>query len=258
MLGAMKSSRFYCWLYPKLSYWKQEFLVFFSGASSILKSQSTALKEQAKEEGLSSDLELTTYIRNWVNINSIHLIDEEHDLYAFKLYKVIKLVSGYSSNEGHRPHLSCGPRAYLLKAILDVLGYKTRIIDLFEMVKGQPYSHTLIEYYDEQLNQWVMQDPDFNAYYTESSRGRPLSANQALNIDSQAMSYESSGYNVENLENLLGTIDDYFELVVVVRWCYQGGKSVVDYCPLHQTYLDRRESSETAFKDYLSSRYAIF
>ena len=54
----------------------------------------------------------TIVIRNWVKSNSVHLIDDEHDSYAFNLPQVMARLLKYAKGEGAVPHLSCGPRSY--------------------------------------------------------------------------------------------------------------------------------------------------
>lgn len=237
----------------RLSYWKQVLSLTLLGPRRALRGIYSNVPSILEENA--SDLQNTTHIRNWVNINSIHLIDDEHDSYAFDLSKVAVRVWAYVQKTGSQPHLSCGPRAYLLKQILDHFGYSTRIIDILEVVKGEPRSHTLIEYFDNTLKKWVMQDPDFNACYVDKATGLPLSAEEALEYDKCSIIAASGGYDFENSKNLFGTIDDYFFAVVVYRYCYVGQKANIRFASNCRSYTLDNGMSFDDFKYYLRKRY---
>ena len=143
----MKNNRFYCWLWPKLSFIKLKL--------SMLKTDNyTNLKEilaNIREQEFPSDRAKINYVRNWVKSNSTHLIDDEHNQYAFNVPIVLSKLYAHSKGQGALPHLSCGPRAYAMKEILDGLKIKSRIIDLFGLSGDEPYKvspHTLIEVYE--------------------------------------------------------------------------------------------------------------
>jgi len=237
----------------KLSYWKQTVSQNKPAPRQALKNICHEVANLIAVE--QTDLEKTTIIRNWVNQNSIHLVDQEHDSYAFDLSKVLVKAWDYSASASHRPHLSCGPRAYLLKAVLDKLQYRTRIIDIFEIIDGKPRSHTLIEYFDSTLGKWIMQDPDFNVYYISTRTKEPLGAGESLLIDSSGMWYESSGFEVENLVNLTETIRDYFTIVVVYRYGYVGGRAKIRLSEVAETYALARGMVLDIFHAYLDTRY---
>ena len=237
----------------KLSYWKQVASLCFPSQKAALKGIYQELNRLIDPEA--SDFSNTTIVRNWVNENSVHLIDDEHDRYAFDLAKVVVKVWQYFLTKGSKPHLSCGPRAYFLKQLLDHLGFTTRIIDILEIVKGEPRSHTLIEYYDSSYNKWVMQDPDFNASYVNTATKKPLGAAEALVCDKSLITGDASGHIVENRVNLDETIEDYFWAVVVYRYCYEGGKADILFSEGCAEYGLVNGMVIDSFDTYLSNRY---
>lgn len=195
-------------------------------------------------------------VRHWVNNNSIHLIDAEHDIYAFKLPKVIDKLRQFNENGGNPPHLSCGPRAYAMKALLDELGIESRIIDLFVVVHGEVQSHTLLEAFDRDRGEWILQDPDFNVSYVHAPTGKPVSAKAALWADKREIVAESDGSRIENPDNLAGTIRNYFQLGVLVRYSYTGGRSQFWYAPgfdVDQVRV-RHNNGIASFRRYLQDR----
>ena len=240
----------------KLSYWKQVILLCFPGSRTAIYKICNEVKALIDEEG--SDLVKTTIIRNWVNQNSTHLIDNEHDSYAFDLSKVVVRVWGYRNSLYSRPHLSCGPRAYLMKEILDRLGFNSRIIDILEVNKGNPQSHTLLEYYDNELSKWIMQDPDFNVFYKSKLSDEALCAKECLQMNKENISFESSGNQVENLKNLKETIVDYFCGVVVYRYAYVGKKTIYILADGAKDYTIKNNMLFKDFCTYIDNRYIKF
>ncbi len=98
------------------------------------KSVKADFKHYISAESTLPDLEKVRFIRNWINTNSIHLIDAEHDLYAFKNGRVIKLLwEQHLHNHIKKPHLSCGPRSYAMHELLKAVNIKSRIIDIFKL-----------------------------------------------------------------------------------------------------------------------------
>lgn len=171
--------------------------------------------------------EKTVVVRNWIKSHSVHLIDDEHDSYAFNLPLVMTRLLNCAKGDGAVPHLSCGPRAYAMKAILDRLNIANRIIDLFgvsgdHLLRVSP--HTLIEVYAADTQRWSLQDPDFNVVYVNVSDGQPVSLRDALCSDIQ-LSFDAGGYLIENPINLDNTIAALFNDCALYRMSYEGKKS---------------------------------
>ena len=70
------------------------------------------------------------------------------------------------AGKGPPPHLSCGPRAFALRALLEALGYSSRIVSVIGRApKGGYRAHTFLEVYDPQRGEWQIQDPDEDLVY---------------------------------------------------------------------------------------------
>jgi len=251
----MNIKHIYNFLWPKLSYFKLCLSLSVYDSRKSLQYILCNISQSLLKKSLNDDLEIATFVRNWVNSNSVHLIDDEHDSYAFKINKVVCRISDYHQSKIGKPHLSCGPRSYLAKLILDKLGFETRIIDIYKIDNGIPKSHTLFEYFDKQHKKWLLQDPDFNVYYVDKYTNMPLGTIECIKKESASISYCTSSYKVENVGNLIGAIQSYFSLVVVYRLSYVGKKSkIYAYQDINTMHLSN-EFDQTSFKDYLSLQY---
>lgn len=217
-----------------------------------------SIKKQLSANSFDTEQSRINFIRNWVNTNSVHLIDQEHDSYAFNVAEVLNRLNNYALGKGARPHLSCGPRAYAMKAILDFIGIRSRIIDLFgltelsdESLKVSP--HTLIEVLDADTKKWVLHDPDFNVVYADSISRVYLSADEMLHLDKTQRGFHASEYQIENPINLKNTIDRLFEWCILYRYSYEGKSSVL----LHKSELNLNKiinSSHESLASYISQR----
>jgi hypothetical protein len=166
-------------------------------------------------------------IRNWVNINSTHNIDHEHDQYAFQIHKVLKKLLDHHNTKKNPPHLSCGPRTYALKELLKLVGIRSRVIDIFQISDGVVNSHTLLEVYCSGRNRWMLQDPDFNTEYVLKSEEQiPLCSKNTLLADKSRVQYSTNGYEIENKLNCTNTIAHCFEQCVLHRLSYDGIRSI--------------------------------
>lgn len=207
--------------WPLLSHWKQEATLLLPQYQKPLR----AIVEKLNAGHYSTMHDRISAVRNWVNTNSVHLIDDEHDSYAFHVPTAIKKLNEFNDGVGSRPHLSCGPRAYAMKEILDAMGIKSRIIDLFVIREnGSPDSHTLIEVFNSETSKWELQDPDFNVVYISAIDGRPISAADAL-ADSNNIDASAGRAVIENPINLKGTIELFFKIGVLYRLSYEGKRS---------------------------------
>lgn len=216
----------YNFVWPKLSYWRLK----LSLRKPAVRQSIIAICKQIESTEFNSDREKINFIRNWINCHSVHLIDKEHDTYAFNVAEVLVRLNQYALNKAEKPHLSCGPRAYVMKAILDALGIESRIIDLFgltELDEGRlkVSPHTLIEVYENDTRKWVLQDPDFNVAYSNAISGEYLSAKEMLLAEQTEKHFDNAGYVIENPINLENTVNGLFEWGVLYRYSYVGKSS---------------------------------
>lgn len=210
-------------IWPKLSYYKLKLRLLKPATRVCL----SAIQQQFKLQQFETEQSKINFIRNWVNTNSVHLIDEEHDTYAFNVPEVLTKLNAHAQGRGKKPHLSCGPRAYVMKAILDAMNIPNRIIDLFGLtdmgencLKVSP--HTLIEVFEADTTKWVLHDPDFNIAYANINTHEYQSAEAMLHLKADEKGYETAGYQIENLLNLQNTVKGLFEWGVLYRYSYAG------------------------------------
>ena len=126
---------------------------------------------EGKKAGNEQDL--IDSIRNYVNRHSIHEEkSEEFRLYAFNTPVVIqKLVENFESGKSP-PHLSCTPRAWAMRSILNDFGFKNRIIQLYFPGEDEMFSHTFLEVFNPETRLWEVHDPDINLIYVDSLGNR--------------------------------------------------------------------------------------
>lgn len=166
------------------------------------------------------------FVRNWVYENSIHLIDKDHDQYAFRPATVLSMLWQTYSTGAPPPHLSCGPRTWALKIILDQLGIPSRVVMIFTDDNPGISSHTFLEVFDWESADWVVQDPDFNIYYINQRTRQRLSTLQLLLGDLSAIvpvSGAKVGWQENEVEHLK---QHYFEALLYMNHLH-GKKSVV-------------------------------
>jgi hypothetical protein len=72
-----------------------------------------------------------------------------------------------------------GARSNLMSAVLEKLGYETRIIALFDTDDEGLRSHTFLEVRNPETGRWETQDPDFDLYWISKSSGLRVSLAEA-------------------------------------------------------------------------------
>ena len=248
MLANVKQSL----LWSKISYIKQRLILEKTSNKSIGENLIFAVNLNNHLQCI----EKIRTIRNWINKQSIHLIDDEHDQYAYKVEEVLKRLLFFSINGDNKPHLSCGPRSYAMKEILRLVGIKSRIVDVFQITKNTINSHTLIEVYDDNNKNWVLQDPDFNIEYVFNNDSKsPLSARKMLGADKEKIKFATNGFLIENEINCNNTIAHCFNHCILYRYSYDGKRSqllatssALDLMP------SLIEAEGVDFKSYMNSR----
>ena len=98
-------------------------------------------------------------LRELVNAHSLHKsgnakIENAHA----RLYE-------YAAGQSTRPPLlQDEARAYILRDLLYIKGFKARLVTLFHGETLAP--HTLVEVYNPRRRRWELQDPDYNIFFT--------------------------------------------------------------------------------------------
>ena len=154
------------------------------------------------------------FIRQWVNQNSIHLIDKQHNKYAFNTPLVLAMLWKTHQTNQNPAHLSCGPRTLAMQAILNELGIQNRMVYIFTDNYPQVRSHTFLEVFNRETRQWEVQDPDFNLYYVNLQTQRRVATADLLWGDLETLvpaSQAGMGWAVNEVVHLK---QDYFEAMM--------------------------------------------
>jgi hypothetical protein len=172
-----------------------------------------------------TERERADFVRDWVHRNSVHQIDADHDRYAFDTRRVLSMVWSTYRDGAEPAHLSCGPRALLMRRILEELGIESRVTMVFTDDFSEVMSHTFLGVYDRDSKRWEIQDPDFNVYYESAATGLRASTLELVFGDLDDFvprTPEKAGWSQTGLDR----IRPWFEAMMLVNHS-QGGKSVV-------------------------------
>jgi len=207
---------------PKLSYYKQR-------AFELDPRMGKALDEIAghiRSRQHATESDRLDFVRDWVFRNSVHIEDDEWKRYAAKTHIVVPMLWRAHSHGETRPHLSCGPRAYAMKAILEALGMRSRVVDVFRVTEaGLADSHTFLEVWNKETGAWEIQDPDLNIAFRRIDSAARASVAQLVigNIDEfEPVTQGRPGWRWGPEAPLRA----YFN-VAIYRLHYEGGRSKV-------------------------------
>lgn len=119
--------------------------------------------------------EIIRAVLNFVHNNSLHLIDDEHDAYAFNGFLMTKkLLLASQGHENEKPHLSCGPRAGLMVKILGHCGIHARTIQLFSDASKDVAGHRLVEVFNPETQTREVWDPDYRVTFVDAVTKKSL------------------------------------------------------------------------------------
>ncbi len=128
--------------------------------NSNTKIDHTKVKHIFSKDYIDFDL-LTEEVRLFVNTNSIRR-DKKDNFNENDSNKTLEMMINFYSKKGPPPALSCSARALVMQRILQILDYKSRIVNLFSENSG---SHTLLEILNPKTKKWILEDPDYNISY---------------------------------------------------------------------------------------------
>jgi hypothetical protein len=164
-----------------------------------------SITEYLRSQAFSSASEQMDFVREWVFGNSVHSVDEEHAEYAFDTAKVLSMLwKTHRTGAGHA-HLSCGPRAHAMKAILDESAIPSRRVVVFSGDYPEVTSHTFLEVLNAETGTWELQDPDYNVCYEDRSTGARLPTARLVFVDLDPVtptSMRASGWEDTGVEHL--------------------------------------------------------
>jgi hypothetical protein len=146
------------------------------------------------------------------------------------------------------PHLSCGPRAYTMKAILDDLHIPNRMIMIFASNYFEINGHIFLEVFDRDTQNWELQDPDFDISYIDIHNRKRLPGAELIWGDLNSIipiSPSKEGWEQNHVANLKR---DYFGAMMFMN-LLDGERSVM------LINLDRFSADKFFQEDAVTSLY---
>jgi len=111
----------------------------------------------------------------YVHNNSLHQIDDEHKRYAFNIpYVLNKMYIASVGDIKEKLHLSCGPRAYAMRAILSRFNIYSRLVQIYSDKYEANEGHRLIEVYNPDSQSWEAWDPNYGVTYVNRETKKPV------------------------------------------------------------------------------------
>lgn len=127
-------------------------------------------------EGRLTTEERLDAVRRFIHSNSRHGDDAEFRELLGKKDRIAEEIIAFARGQRSEPvHMLCGARSNLMSAVLEKLGYQTRIIALFDTDDEELRSHTFLEVRNPETGKWEAQDPDFDLYWTSKESGLRVS-----------------------------------------------------------------------------------
>ena len=114
-------------------------------------------------------------VRTFINDNSVHKIDKAFWANHGNTAAFAAGVIAYATQTATKPiHMECSTRSNLMVLILRALGYRTRIVAIFNS-RTNLQSHSFLEVMNPQTGRWETQDADFDIYWRSKDSGERIS-----------------------------------------------------------------------------------
>jgi hypothetical protein len=161
-------------------------------------------------------------VRQFIRRNSRHGNDAEFRKLLGKRDLIAEGMIAYATGHRSQPiHLLCGARSNLMSAVLEKLGYETRIIALFDTDDEGLRSHTFLDVRNPKTGRWETQDPDFDLYWISKSSGLRVSlAETAEDLSKLEPCHQpdACGWEVDDGEGKSATsIRDLLDIICVTN-----------------------------------------
>jgi hypothetical protein len=123
-------------------------------------------------------------VRAFINDNSRHRPDEAFDaMHGVKGAFAAALLAHAKGLTSEPVNMECSTRSNLMARILQALGYKTRIVAIFNS-RTNLRSHSFLEVMNPEIERWETQDPDYDIYWqSRESKDRISLAERAETIE---------------------------------------------------------------------------
>jgi len=133
-----------------------------------------------KQQNFQAKTEQIDFVREFIYQNSQHGLDAESAQYRLELPVTLNMLWAYYQDHKNPPLLECSSRTVAMMSILDALGIRSRMINLFTSDYDTLRSHTFLEAYNPDNGHWEIQDPDYDVYYIYKTSSARVSTSQIL------------------------------------------------------------------------------
>ena len=133
-----------------------------------------------KQQNFQTKTEQIDFVREFIYQNSQHGLDAESAKYRLELPATLAMLWDYSQNHKNPPLLECSSRTVAMIYILDSLGIRSRMVNVFTSDYDKLLSHTFLEAYNPDNEHWEIQDPDYDVYYVYKATSARVSTSQIL------------------------------------------------------------------------------
>ena len=143
-------------------------------------------------------------VRTFINDNSVHKIDRAFRDNQGNAAAFAAGVLAHAKRLSLEPvHMECSTRSNLMARLLEALGYKTRIVAIFDS-RTNLKSHSFLEVMNPETKRWETQDPDYDIYWrSKESKGRLSLADSAEAVqDIEPCGRDSCGWEHVSREGI--------------------------------------------------------
>ena len=153
-------------------------------------------------------------LRHWVYSNCVMEAYFEGTTDQFNTGAVLRQLREASLGDGDPPHLICAPRALALRALYRANGWQVRMAHIFSDDYPETRSHTFLEYFDPELETWVIEDPTFDITYASAHGGRITTSTLVFEeTDATPVAWDGTkGWAENGVEHLR---DSYLEAMMI-------------------------------------------
>jgi len=191
----------------------------------------------------------------YVHNNSLHLIDDEHKRYAFNIpYVLNKMYLASVGDIKEKPHLSCGPRAYAMRAILSRFNIYSRLVQVYSDEYETHNGHRLLEAYNPDSQSWEAWDPDYGVTYVDRETKKPVDVLTLVFSDKNnfiPIGISNEGWKTTKTEKLK---NNYFKAVLFEKDSGMTNAVIIVNKSLFD--MDKVFSSGFTFEEWAKKHYA--
>lgn len=198
----------------------------------------------------------TKSILEFIHDYSIHKIDDQfYDNVKRLDIVMIKMAEVLQGQHEDRPHLSCGPRAVLMKQLLHRLGIQSRLVQIYSDSYKNVEGHRLLEVLNSDTNRYELWDPDFKVWYQRIDSKEHVDALTMVVAPSMDLFEPTdsirTGWEETKTKHLK---DSYFKAVL-----YEGNREGMRHAPIfvntNKFDLKKQFADNLTFLEWSSQHY---